>query len=674
MYVAVMWVAGQLAGCMKHISKRINIQRNDQHPFYIENDLPIKACMNLQNIFVNFLIKQFYTNDINVFKSDSSAMSKKRRIDATTQDKIMQGLQVPGASERAVNDLWNIWHDDGDRIASSQFKRLVGDKLEGWTTAAKQIVFDRFDGTKVTLPLMRLRPCLEKMTAESTAFTRALERALAQNEFLTPVFYSDECTAGNVLSAEKAKKAVLWYMSWLECFHLLKVPTMWICLAAVQTQCLQEIVGGPSMMTAILAETVNDELQPGFTLSGGLQFKQSLKAFYVADMDAIRGTYSIKGSAGLRPCLFCDVVKSNSGLQEHEPSLVDISASSGFKLSSDASIFRQCDRMIHCQTKKELEFYEKATGIVFDEATLMFSLPERTKMPPSRIIPDFMHCYLCNGVASWEVALLLETVYSKTSLTLDLLQEAVVSHAWQASKGAKKTASYIKQLFSPKNFGPGIYKGEGHQTLAILPLLRFYLETMIEPAGSLPESFGRSFKALCDIIAYVRTIAHGLQKVDERSMKVMDRLQCFHHQQFGAAYGEFKPKHHHRLHIPSQWLKAGVVLSAEPLETKHQLYKDGVADRQRGKVRCPEAFSRAVLPRICQRTLDIILKAGLPFWELLPPIKEAELDDKIVFGAPSLQTSLRFSDYNGIEDNICNWSSRSFQISFLTCDLCIVKV
>ena len=192
---------------------------------------------------------------------------------------------------------------------------------------------------------------------------------------------------------------------------------------------------------------------------------------------------------------------------------------------------------------------------------------------------------------------------------------------------------------------------------------------MIEPAGSLPESFGRSFKALCDIIAYVRTIAHGLQKVDERSMKVMDRLQCFHHQQFGAAYGEFKPKHHHRLHIPSQWLKAGVVLSAEPLETKHQLYKDGVADRQRGKVRCPEAFSRAVLPRICQRTLDIILKAGLPFWELLPPIKEAELDDKIVFGAPSLQTSLRFSDYNGIEDNICNWSSRSFQISFLTCDL-----
>ena len=209
MYVAVMWVAGQLAGCMKHISKRINIQRNDQHPFYIENDLPIKACMNLQNIFVNFLIKQFYTNDINVFKSDSSAMSKKRRIDATTQDKIMQGLQVPGASERAVNDLWNIWHDDGDRIASSQFKRLVGDKLEGWRTAAKQIVFDRFDGTKVTLPLMRLRPCLEKMTAESTAFTRALERALAQNEFLTPVFYSDECTAGNVLSAEKAKKAVL---------------------------------------------------------------------------------------------------------------------------------------------------------------------------------------------------------------------------------------------------------------------------------------------------------------------------------------------------------------------------------------------------------------------------------------------------------------------------------
>ena len=154
-------------------------------------------------------------------------MSKKRRLDDTTQDKIRKGLTVKGASERAINDLWNLWQDDEEnQICHAQFHRFVRDNLEPWLDTAKQVKFDRLDGETVTLPITRLRPCLEKMTAESSAFTQALQRALANNGSLTPVFYSDECTAGNVLSNEKQKKAVLWYMSWLECFHLLKVPTL----------------------------------------------------------------------------------------------------------------------------------------------------------------------------------------------------------------------------------------------------------------------------------------------------------------------------------------------------------------------------------------------------------------------------------------------------------------
>ena len=572
-------------------------------------------------------------------------MSKKRPLDEQTQEKIRKGLAVSGASERAINDLWNLWQDDDTgRVGHAQFTRIVQENLAPWQAIVKPIKFEMLEGEHVRVPICQVRPVVLKLCEEAPAFRHALGKALQHNGCLTPVFYSDECTAGNVLSNEKQKKAVLWYMSWLECFHLLKVPKMWICMAAVQTQCVQEMVGGTSaVMTAILAENVSEELQRGFALPVGIQFKQSLKAFYVADMDAIRGTYSVKGSAGLRPCILCDVLKKDSGLLEHDASYLDISAPSGFKLSSDAAIFRECDRMKHCRTRAQLEMHEKATGIVYDDATLMFSVSERRKMPPSRIIADFMHVYLCNGVASWEVALMLETVYSRTSLTLDILQAAAVSDAWQASKGAKKTPSYLKHLFSHKNFGEGIYKGEGHQTRAILPLLRFYLETMMEPAGSLPVACCKSFKVLCDIIAYVRHIAHSFHRVDSKSMDHLDALQKTHHKHFGMAYENgFKPKHHHRLHIPSQWMRAGVVISCEPLETKHQVYKDGLADRQKGKVRNFEGFSAAVLPRMLQRSLDTILKAGLPFWELLPPIHEADLDDKIFFAAASLQTSLRF--------------------------------
>ena len=167
----------------------------------------------------------------------------------------------------------------------------------------------------------------------------------------------------------------------------------------------------------------------------------------------------------------------------------------------------------------------------------------------------------------------------------------------------------------------------------------------MEPAGSLPTECCRSFKILCEIISYVRHIAHGFSRVDRESMAHLDALQKLHQQLYGIAYnGEFKPKHHHRLHIPSQWLAAGVVISCEALETKHQHYKQGLADRQKGKVRNFESYSAALLPRILQRGLDTILKVGFPFWELLPPSKEGSLDDKIYFGTANLQTSQRCPD------------------------------
>lgn len=200
-------------------------------------------------------------------------MSKKRSLDERTQEKISKGLAVSGASERAINDLWNVWQDDDTgQVGHAQFARIVQGNLAPWQAVIKSIRFELLDGEHLRLPICQVRPVVLKMCKESLAFRHALGKALQQNGCLTPVFYSDECTAGNVLSNEKQKKAVLWYMSWLECFHLLKVPTMWICLAAVQTQCVQEMVGGTSaVMTAILAANVSEELRRGFALPGGLE-------------------------------------------------------------------------------------------------------------------------------------------------------------------------------------------------------------------------------------------------------------------------------------------------------------------------------------------------------------------------------------------------------------------
>ena len=115
-------------------------------------------------------------------------------------------------------------------------------------------------------------------------------------------------------------------------------------------------------------------------------------------------------------------------------------------------------------------------------------------------------------------------------------------------------------MFSDDNF-----KGEAHQTAALVPLVRYYMETLIEPASRVPPACVESFRCLCNIVSFIREISHGLYPLDEASMQHFAALQQKHQTLFAAAYGEqHKPKHHHRMHIPTQWLAAGVPVNCEP--------------------------------------------------------------------------------------------------------------
>ena len=82
-----------------------------------------------------------------------------------------------------------------------------------------------------------------------------------------------------------------------------------------------------------------------------------------------------------------------------------------------------------------------------------------------------------------------------------------------------------------------------------------------------------------------------------------------------------------------------MALSCESLESKHSLYKLGIADHQRGLVQDHARFSASVVTKMLQTNQTLLQKTGLPFWELLPPIKEATMEDKIFFLSMELKTS-----------------------------------
>ena len=569
-------------------------------------------------------------------------MPKRRRLDSAHENKFWRALNVRGASERAAAQIWNICYEDTDHtVARGTQVEIVDAHLSGWQECFEMVQFDCHDGSQISLPILSLQQGLVKVCHEAPAFQKTLQRALQRTGFLHPVLYCDECTAGNVLAVSKGRKANLYYVSWLETWHFLKSPSMWICVCIAQSQCLAAIRGGMSkVMLEVLKRTVNQSLEDGFLLADAVRFRQVQKAYFLGDHDAVRAVFSLKGSAGLRPCCLCDnIVKIGSGLEDFDDYLLTIAAAEGFKPNSDTSIWADVDRLEACETKAELDRFEKSSGLTYDEKSLMCDKDHRWKLPPSRIIYDYMHTYLHNGVASWELALFVQALLSHSGITLRDLQLTAMEDKWQSLKCTKRGASYMKNLLHERMFGDGLYKGQAHHTAALLPLLHYYVETVVRPSNSLPQSYIKSFLTVCEIVSSVRELQHSLKPVSAEDVGRLNQLQRAHHKLFEVYGVEHKPKHHHRMHMPQHWLSCRVVVACDPLESKHMVYKSGVADRQKSHVTDFEKFSNACLPRLLQTSVEIIKETGLPFWELLPPTREADLDDKLFFATTQLTCS-----------------------------------
>ena len=568
----------------------------------------------------------------------------KRSLEASDREVLRECLKVRGASERAVHELWNICHKD-KKLSRGTFEREVAELLGPWEEVVVWHSFDTYEDKTIDLPLVDLKALLQKQLPVCKPLAVAIQAAQSFGDALTAIFYTDEATAGNVLSADKGRKACLFAVSWRECVHHLKNPNMWLPLAIVQADCLSLIRGGQSaVLGRLLAQNVTNGLHAGVQIDsavGPILFKQKLKCFFLGDADAIRAVTSTKGSAGVKPCFHCaNCVKRDSNLQAFDDWFKEIDASEGFVPASDREIFASVDALQHCRSKADLDMKEKATGITFDPYSLWFS-DQRCKMPPSMVLVDFMHSYMANGCCSWEVALLMEQVMAHTEVTLPILKEAVLAADWKALSSAHRTRGYIANLFHERLFGEGLYKGQAHQTNSILFLLRYYVEMMFLPAGDVPQPVAHSFLALCNEVQYIRWLQHRLQLPKAQEVEQLNRLQKKHHQAFGVAYGKsfYKPKHHHRLHLGKSILLLGSLPNCEPLETKHQLYKSGVADFQKSSVKDYPRFSAAVLRRLLQVSMDTLVKTGLPHFCLLDPVVDATMEDKIDFASPAVRCS-----------------------------------
>ena len=272
-----------------------------------------------------------------------------------------------------------------------------------------------------------------------------------------------------------------------------------------------------------------------------LWYRQKASALFISDLDALRATYGLKGSAVIKPCLWCqNILTKNSSLQDDQFREIHGHDSSKFEIATNESLWAMCDhlqeRMPH-MNQETRGGMEKSMGVSYIPGSILFDQSVRSKLQPSDVCLDSMHNYFSNGVCSYELGQFWDAGVKETPLTLESVFQAGREAQWQGPRVSQHGAAcYMKSLWSEKMWSPEQFKGQAEQCESIMPLMRWYAEMFLSQVASLNNKL-ESLRALSDIAQEFRKQTYMWRPIDQKDCQELERLQSLHQHKYCLAYG-----------------------------------------------------------------------------------------------------------------------------------------
>lgn len=417
----------------------------------------------------------------------------------------------------------------------------------------------------------------------------------------------DETTAGNVLNTDASQKAVLFYMTFYELQYMHESPR------AITHRQVNQVNGGLSKIHALFLEEWHRQTQQPLTVLPDVRLTLKIHCM-VSDLDAQRLALCAKGSAGLKPCAFCQNVVSRSA------ETTALSSDDSFVTIHEHDL-RKCQRHSQAQledymtralrawpstTKAEKELRERCLGYNIGAGGMWESNVAKEILPLHRFVNDSMHCYFCNGCCSAEILLLLAEAKKHTGIEISAIQQVVLDTQWlraghQHRGGENK--HWTKRLFTESFFYGNLYKGSAKQTVALTMLLRWIAETLWL---SVPElaPYARCFLLLCRCVDCIRRITQL------KNYEMLSQVQSEHQQLFASLYHDStRPKHHARLHLSEQYSRLDCEPNCWGTESKHRDYKGVFAPTVCQFITQHLGggeFSKNLLPRLLMRHCELL--------------------------------------------------------------------
>ena len=576
--------------------------------------------------------------------------AKKRLMDGEDQASLADCLLTSGVSDQKTTNIWNKARKalGAPPVTPAGLQRIQRERLEPAQACyvPEKVLANPEQWSHLLVP--DLRALLRFVADSSPAWRRCLQEVVKMHDgLLHPVLYHDEVVAGNVLATVKVKKVTVVYLSFKEFWPCYHTEGAWLPLMCVQHVQCDAIQSGLSAVMRCAVKAIHaSENCAGFsiTLEGADQtIRIAEKSWFIADHDAQRGTWCTKGSSGLKPCQFCANVCSKTALPPGGHTFHTIASWqwNDFVKIQDAEWRRAYLHLASLASKSDKNKWEKAYGLNFEPHGLLADVSAFEALPMTHSCNDVMHGYYSNGIASLEIAAVLQAVKAK-GLTLAALEEVAAQSEWRSCYAKRPQPWLMKRLFSSKQVGEHVYKGQAKETLQVVFLLAYYLHRFLFSCGEISKEV-TSFLALQRCASLLRALKFShVPLVRQEQVRDLHDAQLCHQQRYVEAYGADSviPKHHHRLHIPEACLKLGTLPSVEIHESKHRILKSGgVLDFQRARLDCPTALQRSVLTRLLLDTVRVAEEFGLGHWDLLPP-KHAAARHVLSAGSETLQAEV----------------------------------
>jgi hypothetical protein len=397
------------------------------------------------------------------------------------------------------------------------------------------------------------------------------------------ILYIDGITPGNNLRPDKGRsmEALYWACAdWPA--HVLQRADCWPPFGVIRQSIVEHLPGHTSFIVRLALKAffpTKEALDCGSLIvhrSKNEIVRWSLGGI-LADLDAHKYLWSIKGHNGSKPCITCQNVVNfvTDDVLAHRNDLVSMSCVDPHRIiyNTDASVYAIVDRLRAAKasgmSQAAFDRLEQVHGVVYDESTLLFDDELRHIVKPvTHCIRDHMHCLVSNGIVGTEIALLLHEL-ADCNVTHDHIVRYADTFRMPKTRGAKPD----KRWFSEP--GEKNMRAFASEQLNMVPIMMCFLVDMMLPRGLLLDHV-KCFLWLERIVALVSLGPDGAVPHVHRI-----RAAIFEHARlYVKLYGHvLRPKFHHIFHIPDNVEFLQKLMSCFVCERKHKMTKNKAREK-----------------------------------------------------------------------------------------------